>query len=77
MSSIRSKKTTERNVADYIAALGIGETGNKLLENFRKGTLTANKAKEEADKKKKSLNANVLVEKKKKLRTFMNNYTSQ
>jgi hypothetical protein len=71
-ASMRSKKTTERNVADYIAALGIGETGNKLLENFRKGTLTANKAKEEADKKKKSLNANVLVEKKKKLRAFMN-----
>ena len=69
---MRSKKTTERNVADYIAALGIGETGNKLLENFRKGILTANKAKEEADKKKKSLNANVLVEKKKKLRAFMN-----
>ena len=71
-ASMRSKKTTERNVADYIAALGIGETGNKLLENFRKGILTANKAKEEADKKKKSLNANVLVEKKKKLRAFMN-----
>jgi hypothetical protein len=72
-ASMRSKKTTERNVADYIAALGIGETGNKLLDNFRKGTLTANRAKEEADKKKKSLNANVLVEKKKKLRAFMNN----
>src|SRR6056300_263456 len=72
-ASMRSKKTTERNVADYIAALDIGETGNKLLDNFRKGTLTANRAKEEADKKKKSLNANVLVEKKKKLRAFMNN----
>ena len=72
-ASMRSKKTTERNVADYIAALGIGETGNKLLDNFRKGTLTANRAKEEAVKKKKSLNANILVEKKKKLRAFMNN----
>ena len=63
-ASMRSKKTTERNVADYIAALGIGETGNKLLDNFRKGTLTANRAKEEADKKKKSLNANTLIERK-------------
>jgi hypothetical protein len=63
-ASMRSKKTTERNVANYIAALGIGETGNKLLDNFRKGTLTANRAKEEADKKKKSLNANTLIERK-------------
>ena len=70
--SMKKKKAGERNIADYVSSLNIGETGNKLVENFKKGLLTANKVREEANQKRASLNANTVVGKKKNLRTFMN-----
>ena len=69
---IENKKETNRNVTDFVLSLNIGEYGTKLIGDFKGGLITDIKAKEEAKKKRESMNAGIVVEKKKKLRTFMN-----
>ena len=69
---IKNKKETNRNVNDFVLSLNIGEYGTKLISNFKGGLINGIKAREEAKKKRQSMNADIVVEKKKKLRTFMN-----
>jgi len=69
---IENKKITNRNVNDFVLSLNIGEYGTKLIGDFKGGLITGIKAKEEAKKKRESMNADIVVQKKKKLRTFMN-----
>jgi hypothetical protein len=69
----KTKKSIEQSVVNYISSKNIGTNGNKLIKNFKNGLLTANKVKEEANKKRESLNAEIITEKKTKLRDFMKN----
>jgi len=69
----KSKKATEQNVIDYVTGKNLGENGNKLIKNFKNGLLTVNKVREEATKKRASLNADIVTEKKKNIRDFMKN----
>jgi hypothetical protein len=69
----KSKKATEQNVIDYVTGKNLGENGNKLIKNFKNGLLTGNKVREEATKKRASLNADIVTEKKKNIRDFMKN----
>ena len=69
----KTKKSIEQSVVNYVSSKNIGANGNKLIKNFKNGLLTANKVKEEANKKRESLNAETVTEKKKKLRNFMKN----
>ena len=69
---IKNKKETNRNVNDFVLSLNIGEYGTKLISNFKGGLINGIKVREEAKKKRQSMNADIVVEKKKKLRTFMN-----
>src|SRR5210317_1345420 len=72
-ANAKTKKSAEQSVVNYISSKNIGTNGNKLIKNFKNGLLTANKVKEEANKKRESLNAETVTEKKKKLRNFMKN----
>jgi hypothetical protein len=72
-ASTKTKKSIEQSVVNYVSSKNIGTNGNKLIKNFKNGLLTANKVKEEANKKRESLNAETVTEKKKKLRNFMKN----
>ena len=69
----KTKKSIEQSVVNYVSSKNIGANGNKLIKNFKNGLLTANKVKEEANKKRESLNAETVTEKKEKLRNFMKN----
>jgi hypothetical protein len=69
----KTKKSIEQSVVNYVSSKNIGANGNKLIKNFKNGLLTANKVKEEANKRRESLNAETVTEKKKKLRNFMKN----
>jgi hypothetical protein len=72
-ANAKTKKSAEQSVVNYVSSKNIGANGNKLIKNFKNGLLTANKVKEEANKKRESLNAETVTEKKKKLRNFMKN----
>src|SRR6056300_784167 len=72
-ANAKTKKSAEQSVVNSISSKNIGTNGNKLIKNFKNGLLTANKVKEEANKKRESLNAETVTEKKKKLRNFMKN----
>jgi hypothetical protein len=72
-ASTKTKKSIEQSVVNYVSSKNIGANGNKLIKNFKNGLLTANKVKEEANKKRESLNAETVTDKKKKLRNFMKN----
>tara|TARA_R110001606_G_scaffold25571_8_gene83089 strand:- start:769 stop:2811 length:2043 start_codon:yes stop_codon:yes gene_type:complete len=69
----KSKRATEQNIIEYVTGKNLGENGSKLIKNFKNGLLTANKVREEATKKRASMNADIVTEKKKKIRDFMKN----
>ena len=69
----KTAKSVKQSIVNYILSKDLGNDGNKLIKNFKNGLLTANKVKEEANKKRESLNAETVTEKKKKLRNFMKN----
>ena len=66
-------KSAKQSTVNYILSKNLGDDGNKLIKNFNAGLLTANRVKEEANKKRVSLNAQLVSDKKNKLRTFMKN----
>ena len=72
-ANAQSKKYVEQSIINYVSSKNLGTNGNKLITNFKNGLLTANKVKEEADKKRVSLNAEIVTNKKMKLREFMKN----
>jgi len=69
----KSKKAIEQSVINYVSSKNLGTNGNKLVTNFKNGLLTVKRVKEEADKKRVSLNAEIVANKKTKLREFMKN----
>ena len=72
-SNIKAKKVVEQNVINYVTSKNLGQNGEKLIKNFRNGLLTQEKVKEEADKKRVSMNASIVANKKARLRNFMKN----
>ena len=66
------KKAKQKPVINYINSKNIGKYGEKLIKNFSEGLLTTEKVKNEADKKRESLNAEIITAGKQKLRSFMN-----
>ena len=72
-SNIKAKKVVEQNVINYVTSKNLGQNGEKLIKNFRNGLLTQEKVKEEADKKRASMNASIVANKKARLRNFMKN----
>jgi hypothetical protein len=69
----KTSKSVKQSIVNYVLSKNLGDDGNKLIKNFESGLLTANKVKEEANKKKVSMNAQIVSNKKNKLRTFMKN----
>jgi hypothetical protein len=69
----RAKKAVEQNVINYVTSKNLGQNGEKLIKNFRNGLLTQEKVKVEANKKRASMNANIVANKKARLRNFMKN----
>jgi hypothetical protein len=70
-ATAKSRKATEKTVINYVSSKELGKDGEKLIKNFRDGLLTARKVKEEADKRRMSLNAEIVTKKKKRLRDIM------
>jgi hypothetical protein len=66
-------KSAKQSTVNYILSKNLGDDGNKLIKNFNAGLLTANRVREEANKKRVSMNAQLVSDKKNKLRTFMKN----
>ena len=69
----KTSKSVKQSIVNYVLSKNLGNDGNKLIKNFESGLLTANKVKEEANKKRVSMNAKIVSDKKNKLRTFMKN----
>ena len=72
-ATAKSRKATEKTVINYVSSKDLGKDGEKLIKNFRDGLLTTKKVKEEADKRRMSLNAEIVTKKKKRLRDIMKN----
>jgi hypothetical protein len=72
-ANAKTSKSAKQSVANYILSKNLGNDGNKLIKNFESGLLTANRVKEEANKKRVSMNAQIVSNKKNRLRTFMKN----
>src|SRR5210317_466511 len=70
-ATAKSRKATEKTVINYVSSKELGKDGEKLIKNFRDGLLTVEKVKEEADKRRMSLNAEIVTKKKKRLRDIM------
>ena len=72
-ASAKSRKSTELTVINYVTSKNLGENGDKLIKNFKNGLITARKVREEANKKRASMNAGIVANKKARLRNFMKN----